>query len=93
MMPRPCPLRMAGFLLLAACATPAPETPDRAGQERACAAIVGAHVGMSADTVPVEWDGATADGTAIVTVGPAGRVHTCEVDAGLRVLEVLHPDA
>jgi hypothetical protein len=83
--------RLALILALAACAQPAPEA-DRDEQVRACAAIVGPHVGMSPDAVPATWDHPTPEATAIVLVGPPGRVHTCEVDARLQVLEVLHPD-
>jgi hypothetical protein len=86
---RPHPLLVAS--VLAACTQPGPPVPTPAEQERACAAIVGPHVGMPADAVPVAWDRSTPEGTAIVTIGPAGRVHTCEVD-GLRVVEVLHPE-
>jgi hypothetical protein len=78
-------------LVLAACAQP-PAEPDHAAQVAACTAIVGPHVGMTAETVPATWDHLTSNGTAIVLVGPPGRVHTCEVDSALRVLEVLHPD-
>jgi hypothetical protein len=87
-MPR---LHVIAALALTACTQATPQ-PDHAAQMRACAAIVGPHVGMAADTVPAAWDHLTPEGTAIVTVGPAGRVHTCEVDGRLRVLEVLHPD-
>jgi hypothetical protein len=88
MTPRP---PLLACLLVAACAPPAP-APDREAQQRACAAIVGPHVGMQPDAVPVAWDHATPEGTAIVRIGPPGRVHTCEVNADLRVLEVLHPE-
>ena len=90
-MPRPIALAL---LALAACAQPAPDAgPDTAAQVHACAAIVGPHVGMAPDAVPAKWDHATPGGNAVVLVGPPARVHTCEVTAGLQVVEVLHPDA
>ncbi len=89
---------------LAACAVGTGETSGaadaaRAAQVNACTAAVAAHVGKPTDAVVAEWTGATTTaGTAVVTVrddqgGGRERVHTCEVDAGGRVLAIRHPGA
>jgi hypothetical protein len=79
---------------VAGCGVPA-GGPDpaavRAGQERVCAAVVAEHDRMAVEDVTATWQRATEEGTAIVAVSGPGSFHTCEVDAGLRVREVLHP--
>jgi hypothetical protein len=66
-------------------------TIDRALQERACADAVAAHTGQPLDAMAPEWTGLTDTGTDIVFVRHAGSLHTCEVDATGRVLELQHP--
>jgi hypothetical protein len=41
--------------------------------------------------VTANWDRVTPDGIAVVAVRSPGAVHTCEVDAALRVWAVEHP--
>jgi hypothetical protein len=88
-------LPMAG--LLAACA--APENDPGAAvslgndQERACALAVAAHVGKAPGAVTAVMAEPSADGTALVNVTDGGRLHSCAVDADLRVIEIRHPGA
>lgn len=69
-----------------------PAEIDHAAQEAACAAAVAAHAGLGLEAVTPEWTGVTDTGTDIVFVRHGGTLHTCEVDAGGRVLELQHPE-
>ena len=83
------------LIALAGCATgPAspPAQADRAGQEAACGAVVAAHEGVGPDQVQVSWERATPEGTDVFAVRSPESLHTCEVDARSRVLEILHPE-
>lgn len=90
---------VALLIALAGCApTERPAALEPAAAVGACAAAVAAHVGKGTDAVTATWSGATADGGGMVTVtdaqaGGAERLHTCEVDAGGRVMAILHPGA
>jgi hypothetical protein len=71
---------------------------DQAAAVAACAAAVAAHVGKPTDAVVASWSGPTAAGGGLVTVTDAQsvgaeRLHSCEVDAGGRVVAILHPGA
>jgi hypothetical protein len=83
--------------LLAACAAPQNDPGAAAsvgqGQERACAVAVAAHVGKEPGAVTAAMAEPGADGTALVNVTDGGRLHTCAVDADLRVIEIRHPGA
>jgi hypothetical protein len=63
----------------------------RAGQEAACAAVVAPHEGVTVKAVTATWERVTPEGIAVVAVQSPGAVHTCEVDAALRVRAVEHP--
>jgi hypothetical protein len=92
---RAYPALLAIMAAVAGCA--APTAPDNAaaasrdGQMRACATAVAEHVGLTPDAVTATWRETTAADTAIVAVRDGDRLHTCEVDSGLRVLRILHP--
>jgi hypothetical protein len=89
----------AALIALAGCSVAEqPAGPDPAAAVGACTAAVAAHVGKSADAVVAAWSGATASGGGMVTAtdaqaGGAERLHSCEVDAGGRVVAILHPGA
>lgn len=77
---------------LASCAAPqVPPGPDRGAQEAACTAAVAAHVGLPPEAVATRWRETGASGVAIFEIRDGGRMHTCEADAGGRVLRILHP--
>jgi len=101
-------MRSIGIVLalaaLAGCAQSGGETAgeaqgiQRAAQQQACAAAVASHIGKPVEAVSSVWDHETPDGGAVVTVtdttpGGSDRVHSCEVDAGGRVLAIRHPGA
>ncbi len=65
---------------------------DRAAQEQACVVAVAAHTGLPPEAVSPEWTGITDTGTDIFFVHHGSTLHTCEVDAAARVLELQHPD-
>lgn len=89
----PCLAALAG--LLAACGAddvmPPPDTAGHAAQERACAEAVAGHTGLPLEAVAPEWTGVTDTGTDVVFVHHGGTLHTCEIDAAGRVLELRHP--
>jgi hypothetical protein len=85
---------LGAAVLLAGCAGTAAgpdEAAVRAGQERACAAVVAPHEGVPVSAVAATWDGVTPEGLAVVTARSPEAVHTCEVDPALGVRRVLHP--
>lgn len=93
---------MLAALALGACAAPgggpvAPAADPAGAQGRACMAAVAAHVGLAPEALSAEPAGATAAGNAVFLVryGLGGRddLHSCEVDAGARVLALGHPRA
>ena len=81
--------------LLAACGAddvmPPPDTAGHAMQERVCAEVVAEHAGLPVAVMAPEWTGVTDTGTDIVFVHHGGTLHTCEIDAAGRVLELRHP--
>ena len=93
-------MRVFGLVVLglAGCAAqPDAAGPDRSVLVAACQVAVAAHVGKARDAVTAEWSGTTPAGMGLVTVSDAQgagaeRVHTCEVTADLRIVEVLHPE-
>ena len=89
---RPSDLILPAAAALSGCAAPPADLDAlRARQERACAAVVAEHDGMGVDEVTAAWQRDTPDGTAVVSVSAPGSLHTCEIDAGLRVFEIQHP--
>jgi hypothetical protein len=53
--------------------------------------VVAPHEGVAVDAVTATWERVTPEGIAVVAVRSPGAVHTCEVDAALRVRAVEHP--
>ena len=68
-----------------------PAEVDHGAQEQACADAVAAHTGLPFEAMAPEWTGITDTGTDIVFVHHGATLHTCEVDAEGRVLELQHP--
>lgn len=81
--------------LLAACAADdavtASDATDHASQERICAETVAEHARLPLAAMAPEWTGSSDSGTDIVAVHHGGTLHTCEIDAAGRVLQLQHP--
>ncbi len=77
--------------LLACAPAPGPAAPDRATQQAACVSAVAAHLGLPPGAVTSGWRSTAPDGVALFEVRDGGRMHTCEADAGGRVLRIEHP--
>lgn len=82
-------------ILLTACAgddaVMAPDAADHAAQAQICAEAVAEHAGLPIAAMAPEWTGSSDTGTDIIAVHHGDTLHTCEIDAAGRVLELQHP--